>query len=112
METMFLLNYSAYNPQPGGYRYNTLIVDENNTELWMKSLAGELTLEQIPYTYWYDTSQRMRLTFVIDFDEKRWVGYMWKHDQEALQDYQPDGWTAVEDEVLPYLPPEIRQYWL
>jgi hypothetical protein len=115
VETMFLLNYSAYHPdyipEPGCFRYNTLIVDENNAELWMSALAGELTLEQIPYTYWGDTSQKAKLTFVIDFDQKLWVGEMWQHDQTWLPDYQPEGWTAIEDEVIQYLPSEIRSYW-
>jgi len=115
VETAFLLNYSAYDdrytPKPGGYRYGTLVVDKNNADEWMKSLAHEVSLEQLPHLYWQDSEERVRLTFVIDFDKKLWVGSMWKMDQSPLTDYQPQGWTAIEDDVKKYLPSELVRYF-
>ncbi len=115
VEEMFLLDYtkwwSDYVPEPGGWRYGTLIVDENNAEQWMNSIAHEITADQIPNTFLKDTSDRVKLTFVIDFDEKIWVGMMWKHDQSPLDDYQPDDWATGEENVYNFLPPEIRAYW-
>ncbi|MHB8625274.1 MAG: arsinothricin resistance N-acetyltransferase ArsN1 family A [Aggregatilineales bacterium] len=103
VETMFLLDYSAFDsdyvPVPGEFRYGTLIVDESNAEQWMNELTHELTPQQLLHTYWRDTRRRVELTFVIDFDEKLWVGQMWHMDQSPLQDYQPDGWLTGEDEA-------------
>jgi hypothetical protein len=76
----------------------------------MDSLRGELTLEQIPYTQWANGAQAP-LTFVIDFDRKLWIGYQWHNDQIALTDYQPSGWTALEDNVYRYVPQEIAKLW-
>jgi hypothetical protein len=114
-ETMFLLDYTSYDgnytPALGDYRFGILIISEDNVEQWMATLAGELTLTQLPKTYWQHTTDRVQLTFVIDFDEKLWIGQMWKMDQSPLQDYQPKGWLAREDILEKYLPPEIRAYW-
>lgn len=112
-DIMFLLDYtknSSYFPVEGGFRYGTLIVDESNVELWMNSMAGELTEEQIPYVRWADDEQ-VKLTFVIDFDVKLWVGYRWQNDQSAYQDYQPDGWIAIEDDVHGYLSTKLSKLW-
>jgi hypothetical protein len=116
VDSMFLLDYSPYDSdyapkQPGDFRYGTLVVDENNAEQWMDSLAGEIAAEQIPNTFLKGTAHRAKLTFVIDFDQKMWVGSMWHNDQSALDDYQPEDWTAGEDDVYNYVPPEIRQLW-
>jgi hypothetical protein len=115
LETMFVLDYTAYDddysPLPGDYRYGTLIVDENNAEQWMASLERELTPEQLPETYWENTSRRVQLTFVIDFDKKLWAGQNWKMDQSPLESYQPEGWSATYDAPEKYLPPEIRNFW-
>jgi hypothetical protein len=115
METMFLLDYGSYDddyvPKPGDYRYGTLVVDESNAEQWMNSLAGEITTEQIPNTFLQGRTTRVKLTFVIDFDEKIWVGMMWHNDQSPLHEYQPEDWLTDEDDVYKYLPPEIRALW-
>jgi hypothetical protein len=112
IESMFLLDYhsfhNAYNPVEGEFRYGTLIVDKNNAEQWMSSITREVTLEQIPNLYWENTETRVKLTFLINFDERLWVGSQWKMDQSPLHEYQPQGWTAREDNVLDYLPPELK----
>jgi len=77
-----------------------ILATEDNAEQWMNALAGELTPDQLSRTYCYDGSDRVILTFVVDFDEKLWVGQTWKMDQSALHDYQPAGWLAGVDEVL------------
>ena len=114
-ESMFLLDFTKFDdshkPSPGDWRYGILIVTEDNAEQWMNELAGELTLDQLPYTYWEGTSDQIKLTFVIDFDNKLWIGHGWQMDQSALHDYQPDGWTTGEDNVYDWLPPEIRKVW-
>lgn len=112
-DLMFLLDYTKYDdaiPEEWGFRYGTLVVDESNIERWMDSMHGELTAEQIPYTGWADDEQ-VQLTFVIDFDVKLWVGYLWQNDQSAYEEYQPEGWLAVEDDVFNYLPIEIVKLW-
>ena len=115
MEVMFLLDYSSYDhtysPLPGQSRYGTLVVDETNAAKWMESLSGELTLEQLPNTYWQDTEARVLPTFVIDFDKKLWVGGGWKMDQSPLHEYQPQDWTALEGNVMEYVPDEIKSYF-
>lgn len=114
MDYMFLLDYKSYDPtytpKLGEPRHDTLIVDENNIELWFESLSGELSAEEIPYAKWEDGSQ-VKLTFVIDFDRKLWVGFRWWNDQSALHDYQPRDWIAIEDNVFRYLPPDIVSRW-
>jgi hypothetical protein len=113
---MFLLDWNAYNygrekiGEPLGTRKNTMIVDENNAEEWMNLLAGELTAEQIPYTIYEDGGQAP-LMFVIDFDQKLWVGCQWHMDQSALHEYQPADWIADEDDVFKYAPKEVAQLW-
>jgi hypothetical protein len=115
MEVMFLLDYSSYDdthhPSPGEFRYGTMIVDENNAEAWMESLSGKLEIEQLKHTYWKNTDKRVRPTFFIDFDTKLWVGGNWKQDQSPFTDYQPQGWTALEDDVISFLPEEVRRYF-
>jgi len=115
IETMFLLDYTAYDgdyiPTPFSYRYGILVVDEHNAEQWMSALDVEVTPKQLANTYWRGSSNRVQLTFVINFDEKLWVGQMWKMDQSPLADYQPQDWLAEKDEVQKYLPLEIRGYW-
>ncbi|GAC1680782.1 MAG: hypothetical protein NVS9B9_31840 [Ktedonobacteraceae bacterium] len=115
IESMFLLDYTSfeddYSPVLGDWRYGLLVVTQDNAEQWMAALAGELQIDQLAKTYWRDTNNRVPLTFVIDFDQKLWIGQMWKMDQSPLQDYQPKGWLAKEDAVLNYLPPDIRKYW-
>jgi hypothetical protein len=114
-EVMFILDYSAYDdeyaPLPGGFRYGTLIVDKHNASAWMNTLAREFNVEQLPYLYWEDTEKRVQVTFVVDFDERRWVGNGWKMDQSPLTDYQPEGWTAVEDDVYQHLPLDLKSIW-
>jgi hypothetical protein len=114
-ETMFILNYTAYHadyvPKPGGFRDGTLIVGEHNADVWMNMLAGEASVDQLPLLFWEGSEVRVRLTFVIDFDSKLWVGCRWRMDQSPLADYQPDGWTAIEDDLKPYLPSELRDFW-
>ncbi len=113
---MFLLDYRAYayapdeTPRPTDPRRNTLVVNENNAEEWMNLLAGELTFEQIPYAV-YDDGAQAPLMFVIDFDEKLWIGHRWHMDQSALDDYQPADWLADEDDVFKYVPEEIAHLW-
>ena len=115
MDYMFLLDYTAYDsgyiPKPGDKRFGLLVIDNENAEQWMGSLAGELSLEQIPNVVVGDSSVRADLIFVIDFDTRLWVGQGWHNDQSFLGDYQPEGWTAIEDNVYQYLPDEIRRYW-
>ena len=77
----------------------------------MAALAGEVTPAQLARTYWRDTLKRVKLTFVIDFDEKLWVGQGWHNDQSPFQDYQPQGWLTDEDDVAKFLPPEIKKLW-
>ena len=115
---MFLLDYSAYNedyvPNPGGWRYGTLIVRQNNVEQWMNALAGEIPPEQLNSVYRdspWGLLGPLKIVFVIDFDAKVWVGSNWQHDQEALDEYQPADWFSDEDDVMKYLPPEIRSIW-
>jgi hypothetical protein len=66
IEVMFILDYPAYddtcNPAPGEFRYGTLVVNEDNAVEWMNSLSGELSLEQLPHTYWRGTGNRVQLT--------------------------------------------------
>jgi hypothetical protein len=110
---MFLLDYQSYpgyTPKPGESRYGTLIVDDSNVEQWMRSLKGELTVEQIPHVRWGNGGQ-VKLTFLIDFDRKLWIGYKWNNDQSSLTDYQPSGWIAIEDDVFRYLPQELSKLW-
>ncbi|MBN8637645.1 MAG: hypothetical protein J0M07_20160 [Anaerolineae bacterium] len=115
MEIMFLLDYTAYDseykPAPGRFRYGTLIVDENNTEIWLGALARKLAPDLLLHTYWENTEKRVLPTFVIDFDQKLWVGNNWHHDQSPLHKCQPAGWTALEDDVMTYLPSEIQRYF-
>ena len=115
VETMFLLDYSSfdptYEPSSGKFRYGTLIVDESNAEAWMAAMAKELDRDQLPHMYWDNSDRRVQPTFVIDFDKKLWVGHGWSMDQSPLQDYQPQDWTAGEDDVMKYLPPELLQYF-
>ena len=114
-EIMFLLDYpsydNTYHPLPGKFRYGTLIVDDQNVELWIQSLSRELDTAQLANIYWKDTNERVRPTFVIDFDRKFWVGSGWSHDQSPLHEYQPKGWNALEDDVMKYLPAEIRTHF-
>ncbi len=116
IESMFLLNYPSFddthNPTDGEFRYGTLIVDENNDEQWMNSIVEEVNLEQVPNLYWESTERRVQLTFLINFDEKLWIGYRWKMDQLPLDEYQPQGWTTQEDNVLDYLPPDLKGYFI
>lgn len=114
-ESMFLLDYTAYHnrykPGPGDWRYDLLVINDDNAEQWMAALQGELAVGQLANTFWDNTNKRVKLTFVIDFDQKLWVGHMWKMDQSPLQDYQPEGWLAKEDALENYLPPDIRKHW-
>lgn len=114
IDIMFLLDYRKYDPKyrpkTDSFRLGTLIVDETNIDLWMHSMSGELSTEQIPYARWADDTQ-VQLTFVINFDVRLWVGYLWQNDQSAYQEYQPDGWTAIEDDVFAYLPKEFVHLW-
>jgi hypothetical protein len=114
-EIMFLLDYSAYDdthhPRPGEFRYGTMIVDEANAERWMNSLAHEVSLEQLTHTYWKNSDRRINPTFLIDFDQKLWVGSGWKMDQSPLHEYQPQGWTALEADIDDYLPDELKTYF-
>lgn len=113
IDIMFLLDYTKYDdsiPEEGDFRYGTLVVNESNIELWMDSIHGELTTEQIPYARW-DDDEQVQLTFVIDFDVKMWIGYHWQNDQSAYQDYQPEGWIAIEDDCFNYLPIDIAKLW-
>lgn len=115
IEVMFLLDYSSYEknyqPSPGEFRYGTMVVDESNAEAWMTSLSTELMRNQLSRTYWESTTEQVQPTFVIDFDKKLWVGNHWKMDQSPLTDYQPHGWTALEDDVMKYLPAELVKYF-
>jgi hypothetical protein len=115
---MFILNYRAYRPssdeeiESSDFRRNTWLVDENNAEEWMSQLVGELTPEQIPYAVnEHYRGEQARLVFVIDFDRKLWVGCGWSMDQSALEDYQPEGWTAKHDYVFLYVPEEVANLW-
>lgn len=114
-EPMFILDYTAYDdeyvPSLGGFRYGTMIVDKDNAEQWMNSLGEKLSLEQACHVYWENTEKRVRLTFVIDFDKKLWVGSGWKMDQSPFTEYQPQGWIAIEDNVLNYLPDDLKSYF-
>lgn len=111
---MFLLDYSSYepdyDPKSGEARYGTMIVDDSNIEQWMQSLAGELTAEQVPNARW-ENGVQVKLTFVIDFDNQLWVGIHWDNDQTLLNDFQPSGWLAIEDDVFKYVPPEVSSLW-
>jgi hypothetical protein len=113
---MFLLDWGKYRYQPGETpdeddpRRDTMIVDENNAKEWMSLLAGELMAEQIPNAV-YEAGGRVPLRFVIDFDQRLWVGCMWNMDQSALHDYQPDDWAAGEDDVFEFAPKEIARLW-
>jgi hypothetical protein len=115
MEIMFLLDYTSYDgdydPLPGQFRYGTMIVSDANAEMWIKSLSGELFLEQLLDTYWENSEKRVVPTFVIDFDKRLWVGNNWSHDQSPLHEYQPQDWIAREDDVMNYLPAEVRIYF-
>ncbi len=116
-DAMFLLDYPSYdgglhNPTEGEFRYGTLIVDETNAEQWMKSIFAEVSLEQVPNLCWEGTERRVQLTFLINFDEKLWAGSGWHNDQSSLEDYQPHGWTALEDPVLDYLPDNLKGYFV
>jgi hypothetical protein len=114
IDIMFLLDYPSYDdtyfPKEEEFRYGTLIVDESNVEQWLASMSGELTTDQIPYARW-EKDEQVKLTFVIDFDTKLWVGLHWQNDQSAYQDYQPDGWIAIEEDIFKYLPPDISNLW-
>jgi hypothetical protein len=113
IEQMFLLDYTLYDsdyvPEPGGYRDGLLIIDEHNAEQWMSALAVEVTAAQLMHLYREGHIERVKLTFVINFDEKLWVGSMWLMDQSALDEYQPADWLADADNVSKYLPEEIRR---
>ena len=115
-EPMFLLDYSkrddTWIPSEGEFRYGTLVVDESNVEQWIESLKNEVALEQVSKLYWENTKKRVQLTFLINFDEKFWVGSGWHNDQSFLGDYQPQGWTAIEDLALNYLPPNLKGYFV
>jgi hypothetical protein len=69
MDYRFLLDAESLVTDDSGEVDETQIVDDHNVEAWMQSLSGELTAEEIPYTYWEDGGQ-VKLTFVIDFDRK------------------------------------------
>ncbi|MCA0456563.1 MAG: hypothetical protein LCI00_21500 [Chloroflexi bacterium] len=116
IDVMFLLDYPSYhgdhNPTQGEFRYGTLIVDETNAEQWMRSMFAEVTIEQVPNLYLENTEQRMRLTFLINLDEKLWIGSFWHNDQTFLGDYQPQGWTAKEDLAINYLPADLKGYFV
>ena len=73
---------------------------------WLKSKYSLLT------KYKVRTEKRVKLTFLINFDEKLWVGCLWKMDQSPLQEYQPQGWSALEDKVLDYLPSNLKGYFV
>jgi hypothetical protein len=88
-----------------------MIVSDANAEMWIKSLSGELFLEQLLDTYWENSEKRVVPTFVIDFDKRLWVGNNWSQDQSPLHEYQPQDWIAREDDVMNYLPAEVRIYF-
>ncbi len=109
MDFQFLLDWNKYfgdtwAPSPDESRYNARVVNKQNFDSWAKSLDGEITLENLKHYV-----ARVRLSYFIDFDRQLWVGFQWAQDQSPLQDYQPDGWIAVEDDVRKYLPDKIAQ---
>lgn len=91
-------------------RVGAEVVDKDNFELWAKSLEGELTFEELTSAK-YEDGEQVKLTYFIDFDRQLWVGYAWFQDQSPLEDYQPEGWIGIEDNIFHYLPATIAQIW-
>lgn len=111
----FLLDWNKYFPEQylsenTHKRVGAEVVDKDNFELWAKSLEGELTFEELASAK-YEDGKQVKLTYFIDFNRQLWVGYAWFQDQSPLQDYQPDGWIAIEDTVYAYLPKKIVSLW-
>lgn len=110
MDYMFLLDIISYEgeePDAEHPRFGTAIVTPENAIEWMSSLAYRLTIEQVANASYITSGHPAKLVFMVDFDQKLWVGSGWHNDQSFLRDYQPEGWITKEDDPYIYLPIEF-----
>lgn len=107
--SMWILNYSAYDDDGEEWRKGIVQVDTHNADAYCAIMAEfELKFEQIPYT----KKRLLRpapLTFVVDFDEKRFVDG-WQ-EQFSLIEYIPSSWSGTIGNPYKYIPDSMKELW-
>jgi hypothetical protein len=112
--SMWILDFASYDeeyePKPGGWRENLLRVDEGNAQRYIDEMhKNELQASQISFTFKAGFPNRAQLTFVVDFDDRKFING-W-HDNIAIEEYAPKGWMAEEDDPYEYVPENIKTLW-
>ncbi|MBL8164163.1 MAG: hypothetical protein JNJ61_19405 [Anaerolineae bacterium] len=112
--SMWILDYRSYDdtfaPKEGEWRYNLMIVDQNNAEAYIESMAkNEILVTQIPHIRLGDFPGQAQLTFVVNFDEKLFING-W-HDNIPIHEYVPQDWTGIEATPYDYIPSDLRLLW-
>jgi hypothetical protein len=114
------LDYPAYDPSweslskedKRAFRGELSRVDENNADEFCAAIqAYEVPLEVLQHWVEQEGNASIRLTMLVDFDERRFVhGYT--EPVEPKSNYIPAAWTGVVGDPLDYVSEKLRRIWL
>lgn len=111
----WILDYPAYDPdyEPSQWSYKfrngLLVVDETNANEFLEAMrAQELSFENVKKLVAEKGKEQIPLTYVVDFDERKFVD---GNSERDIAEYVPKNWTGIEDTPLKYVPDEIKSVW-
>jgi hypothetical protein len=110
MVAWWIMDYATYDPRiltaahRDEFRGGVTVVDNDTAEDFLRALADqEITREDLKklLAEKKDPEDEVRLTFLIDFDQRLYVSMFF---DIGLEDYVPKGWKGIYDDPLKYIP--------